>query len=74
MTTLSPAPCTLNRQPQGKWEWYQSQRKMIMDMIGAQKEYDAKADESLQDLKEVLLELKTPAQEPLDSQMLNRNP
>jgi hypothetical protein len=41
---------------------------MIMDMIGAQKEYDAKADESLQDLKEVLLELKTPAQEPLDSQ------
>ena len=74
MTTLSPAPCTLNRQPQGKWEWYQSQRKMIMDMIGAQKEYDAKADESLQDLKEVMLELRTAAQEPLDSQMLNRNP
>jgi hypothetical protein len=47
---------------------------MIMDMIGAQKEYDAKADESLQDLKEVMLELRTPAQEPLDSQMLNRNP
>ena len=74
MTTLSPAPCTLNRQPQEKWEWYQSQRKMIMDMIGAQKEYDAKADESLQDLKEVMLELRTAAQEPLDSQMLIRNP
>ena len=26
---------------------------MIIDMIGAQKEYDEKADESLQDLKEV---------------------
>ena len=45
-----------------KWEWYQQQRKMIIDMIGAQKEYDEKADESLQDLREVLIEL----QETLD--------
>lgn len=52
-----------------KWEWYQSQRKMIIDMIDAQKEYDAKADESLQDLKEVLLEL----QEALDIQTVQPN-
>jgi hypothetical protein len=52
-----------------KWEWYQQQRKMIIDMIGAQKDYDAKADESLQDLKEVLLEL----QQTLDIQTVLPN-
>ena len=66
---LSRAPATLNLRWQEKWEWYQSQRKMIIDMIDAQKEYDAKADESLQDLKEVLLEL----QEALDIQTVQPN-
>mmetsp|Transcript_29430 Transcript_29430/g.66641 ORF Transcript_29430/g.66641 Transcript_29430/m.66641 type:complete len:254 (-) Transcript_29430:44-805(-) len=40
-----------------KWEWYQKQRQMIKDMIDAQKEYDQRADEQLQDLKEILLDL-----------------
>jgi len=52
-----------------KWEWYQQQRKMIIDMIGAQQDYDEKAEESLQDLKETLLEL----QETLDIQTVLPN-
>jgi len=40
-----------------KWEWYQKQRQMIKDMIDAQKEYDQRANEQLQDLKEILLDL-----------------
>ena len=42
---------------QEKWEWYQKQRQMIKDMIDAQKEYDQRANEQLQDLKEILLDL-----------------
>jgi hypothetical protein len=40
-----------------KWDWYQKQRTMIQEMIGAQKEYDAQADAQLQDLKDILLEI-----------------
>jgi len=42
-----------------KWDWYQKQREMIMEMIESQKYYDKQADEQIQDLKEVLSEVST---------------
>jgi len=40
-----------------KWEWYQKQRTMLQQLIGAGKEYDAKAEASQADLKEILKEI-----------------
>eukprot|EP00286_Rhodomonas_abbreviata_P022829 CAMPEP_0181311210 /NCGR_PEP_ID=MMETSP1101-20121128/13011_1 /TAXON_ID=46948 /ORGANISM="Rhodomonas abbreviata, Strain Caron Lab Isolate" /LENGTH=213 /DNA_ID=CAMNT_0023417917 /DNA_START=260 /DNA_END=901 /DNA_ORIENTATION=- len=40
-----------------KWDWYQKQRQIILEMIDGQQFYDQKADEQIQDLKEVLMEV-----------------
>ena len=40
-----------------KFEWYRSQRQLLIDMMGFQKEQEAKADEEIKELKEALVEI-----------------
>jgi hypothetical protein len=44
-----------------KFEWYRNQRQMLIEMLGFQKEQEAKADEEIKELKESLVDVQVPS-------------